>query len=428
MKLNDKNTATFKTDPDTGFLVTTAKLARIGAMQYLGEELGRTAGKVYDVVVEEKDLFNSETIKSFDGAAVTIEHPEEMAVNASNWKELAVGHISNVRREGEFLVGDVIVNDSSAIRIVQSGKNEVSCGYDADLIDANDGTIKKQNIKGNHLAIVSEGRCGVDCKLSLNDGKPKMKKKSTITDSLRKAFGLNKPKAKAVKFGDAKRSLKAKAKKLNDAKADFDAKLKDAEEVIANPDAPVEEKAAAVQELQAEASNLMEEATAAIDEATAATEQAEEIAAQIEEEAPADGTITDEDVAGVAAEADDRIAALETENQELKDKIKELEEQLATEKEKEEQAVTANDARRVFPKVVIKDSMSSVDIKRAVVVSTGAYDTKSVRTLTDCALNSAYAAALTVGAKTSNVGKKFLANDSKPTERKLPASLRKGAK
>ena len=74
MKIQDKSQAKFILD-SSGYLVTTAKLARIGAMQYLGEEIGRQAGKVYDVYVDESELFNDATMKSFEGKTVTNDHP-----------------------------------------------------------------------------------------------------------------------------------------------------------------------------------------------------------------------------------------------------------------------------------------------------------------------------------------------------------------
>ena len=410
MKIQDKSQAKFVLDSN-GYLVTTARMGRVGAMQYLGEEIGKQSGQVFDVYTDEQDLFSEETIKSFEGKPVTIEHPEEMEVNASNWKELSVGHISNIRRDGDFLIGDVVINDTKAIQIVQKGKIELSFGYDAELVEA-DGKIKKVDIKGNHLAIVDEGRCGDKCKLG--DGKP-----SIMSKLLTRFFGDKKAKIK-LKLGDSIRSTKQMKKKLGDSKADFDAKFKDAEEIVVSPDATVEEKAAVIQELQAEATSLMEEATAVVEEAQAATEQAEQLAAQVEQEVPPATNDADPDV-------ESKVADLEAQVQEKDAKIAELEAELESLKEKEAQATTANDAKRVFPKLAIKDSMSSIEIKRAVVMSTGAYDKESVKTLTDCALNSAYAAALTVGAKTNNIGSKLLANDSKAQTKQLPKALR-GAK
>lgn len=424
MKLKDSNSAIFRLDPDTGYMTTTAKLSRIGAMEYLGSELGRNPKQVYDVVVEESELFQDSVIKSFENRPVSIEHPDDKdgnEVNADNWRKLAVGHIYNVRRDGDFLVGDVVVNDAAAIKTIQSGKVEVSCGYDADLVDSEDGSIKKVNIRGNHLAIVDEGRCGSECRLQ--DGKPKMSESKSI---LRKLFGLNKPKTK-IKVGDSKVKFADRKKKLNDAKADFDAKLKDVEEIVVSADATVEEKAAAVQELLTEADNLKTEADAIQEEASQAVDQAAELAAEIEKEAPTDATVTDEDVVAVAGEAGDEIARLEARVAELEAENQQLKDELAAEKEKNAATSTMADAKKHFPKVVLKDSMSSKDIKRAVVVSTGAFTDAEAKKLADCALDSAYATAKVANAKTNNIGRKIL-GDSVKTKTQNRASQLGGKK
>lgn len=397
MKLQDKSNHTSFVTDERGYLVTTAKLARTGAMQYLGEELGRTTGKVYDVVVDAEQLFTPETIKSFENLPVTIEHPEEQQVTSDNWEELSVGHIYNVRQDGEYLVGDVVVNSPKAIKLIQDGKVEVSCGYDADLIEKDD-IIIKENIKGNHLAIVDEGRCGNNCKLG--DGKP------NIMSKLKNLFGIKKTKPNA-KLADAK-------KRLVDAQAVYKQKLADLEEVVSS-DAPVEEKASAIDDLSTEVQAASEEITEVI-------EAIADLAGQIQEEAPVDTTANDE----MTAEEQSKVADLEAQLQEKNDLIKELEEKLASLEEKEAQATTANDVKRVFgDSVAVKSSMSSTDIKRSVVVSTGAYTKDGVKTLTDCALNSAYSAALTVGAKTNNIGSRLLANDSKPQAKTLSKAFRK---
>lgn len=394
MKLQDKSNHTSFVTDERGYLVTTAKLARTGAMEYLGSEIGRDANKVYEVHVDPEDLFNDETIKSFEGQPVTIEHPEEAEVTASNWDDLAVGHISNVRQDGEFLIGDVIVNSPKAIKTIQDGKVEVSCGYDADLIE-NNGIIKKTNIKGNHLAIVDEGRCGANCKLG--DGKP-----SVMSKLIKKLFGDKKAKQR-VKLGDAK-------KRLVDVNGVYQQKMADLQEVVAS-DAPVEEKAAAIEAATVEVNEALAEVTETL-------EQIEELSSEIEKEAPTETTANDE----LTAEEEAKIADLEAQVIEKDELIKELEEKLAALEEKEAAATTANDVKRVFgDKVAVTNKMSSTDMKRAVVVATGAYNDSNVKTLTDCALNSAYAAALTVSAK-SNLGKRIL-GDSKPKAKTLPKSL-----
>jgi Uncharacterized protein conserved in bacteria len=422
MKLNDNARARFKLT-DAGYLISEGvKLARTGPMEYLGSDLGKEENKIYDVYVNEDELFSPDTIKSFENVPITINHPEEMEVNSKNWEELTKGTIVNVRpsEDRKFLLGDAIINSANAIKTIQDGTSEVSCGYDADIETIN-GKLTKVNIRGNHLAVLDEGRCGSECKLNLNDGKPKeMTKKRTMLD---KILGRKPKKSTSVKFGDAKIKLNDRKKKLNDAKADFDKKLADAEEVVLSADATTEEKAAAVQELQAEAASLTEEAQAVLDDAQAATAQAEELASQIEEEVPAT-TVTDEDTAAAAAE----LADLEAQLQEKDAKIAQLEEENKSLKDAEDNSATLGDAKASFPKVAFKDGMSARQAKAAAVASTGSYTVDQALKLQDCALNSAYAAAKTMQIKKPEIGKKFVGNDSK-SEPKVPASLRnKGAK
>lgn len=427
MKLNDKSQARFKLT-DQGYLVSEGvKLARVGPMEYLGSDLGKNPREVYDVYVEADQLFNDATIQSFNNTPMSIQHPEEMEINSKNWEELAVGHITNIRpsEDLQFLLGDAIVNSSKAITTIQDGMIEVSCGYDADIEEIN-GKLTKVNIRGNHLAIVDEGRCGSECKLNLNDGKPKkMADKRTM---MQKLLGI-KPKVAKVstKFGDAKSKLAARKKKLNDSKADFDKKFKDAEDIVVDPNATPEEKAAVVQELQAEAVTLMEEATAVIDEAQAATEQAESLAAQIEEEVPAT-TVTDADVAAAVEEDAAKVADLEAQVQELQNENADLKAQIAALEEANSQSSTLSDAKTVFKKATFKDSMSSKEIKATAVASTGAYSFADAMKLADCALNSAYAAAKTVNATKSQIGSKLIANDAKAAPKTPKALQPRGAK
>ncbi len=78
---------------------------------------------------------------SFEGMAVTIGHPRDfdgqiIFVTPDNWRQLAHGHIQNVRRgtddKTDLLLADVIVKTPEALQAIDDGDDEVSCGYDAD--------------------------------------------------------------------------------------------------------------------------------------------------------------------------------------------------------------------------------------------------------------------------------------------------------
>jgi hypothetical protein len=115
----------------------------------------------------------------FRGMAVTIGHPKDfngniIFVTPQNWRQLANGHIQNVRRgsgeQSDLLLADVIAKTPEAIQAVENGDDEVSCGYDADYRQISPGIAEQYAITGNHLALVPNGRAGSRC--ALGDSMP----------------------------------------------------------------------------------------------------------------------------------------------------------------------------------------------------------------------------------------------------------------
>lgn len=115
-----------------------------------------------------EDINDPKTIASFEGKPVTLNHPNEF-VTPDNWKDVAVGTVQNVRpsklKDGTaVLIADLLITDSEAIKKVKSNDfREVSCGYDADYVSIAPGRGRQESIVGNHVALVSAGRCGPDC-------------------------------------------------------------------------------------------------------------------------------------------------------------------------------------------------------------------------------------------------------------------------
>jgi hypothetical protein len=116
---------------------------------------------------DEAEVFHPDAIASFEGKPITMHHPED-AVTPENWSELSKGHAQNVRRgsglETDCLIADFLIMEKQTIDDVQSGKiKEVSCGYDAAYVETGPGRGKQTEIRGNHIALVERGRCGVTC-------------------------------------------------------------------------------------------------------------------------------------------------------------------------------------------------------------------------------------------------------------------------
>ena len=171
-----------------GFLICyDVPIASTALMLYAEGEIPVDAGKdgLIRVTRTPEELFSPATIASFEGKASVNDHPEE-DVTPENWKELSVGHVQNVRRgEGELedcLLADLVITDLQAIKDIEDGKREVSCGYDADYEQLSAGVGQQHNIIGNHVALVEKGRCGPRCAIG---DKAMAVKKVTLRDRVR---------------------------------------------------------------------------------------------------------------------------------------------------------------------------------------------------------------------------------------------------
>lgn len=162
-------------------MVASVLAARTGCQDYAGYEVGKPEFARVTVYRPEAEVFNRDSMRSFAGAPVTIEHPKE-AVTPTNWRDHAVGDVStdDIVRDGEAVRVPFMLRDADAIAKVESGKREISMGYSCDLAFedgvAPDGTpyqAVQRNIRINHLAIVDKARGGPT--LRIGDKEPTMK-------------------------------------------------------------------------------------------------------------------------------------------------------------------------------------------------------------------------------------------------------------
>lgn len=174
----------------SGFLVChDVPIARTGEMLYGAGEVPVEPGPdgIVRISRTPDEVFRPETIASFEGAAVTMDHPDDF-VGPSNWNDLAVGTVMNVRRgtgiEDDLLLADLMITNQGAIDEVRAGLREVSCGYDAGYEQVGPGRGVQREIIGNHVALVERGRCGPRCAIGdkepedmkTKDSKPKGKR------------------------------------------------------------------------------------------------------------------------------------------------------------------------------------------------------------------------------------------------------------
>ncbi len=216
---------TRETTPEGYLLCRDVPVARIGTLMYGDGEVPVTADNTGLILIQrgEEDLFDPKTMASFEGKAVTNDHPGDW-VNPSNWKELAVGTAHSVRRgegaEADFLIADLLITDQDAIDAVMGEKVEISLGYDADYVEISPGKGVQRNIFGNHVALVDKGRCGSRCSIgdSFMSDKTK-KKKISFADRIRNL----------VKTKDAEEAEKL-AKAVEDEELEIETKDSDDDE------------------------------------------------------------------------------------------------------------------------------------------------------------------------------------------------------
>ncbi len=188
--ITDKFSISKRRVSDEGFLIVEdSPFAKTGVLEYNHLELsisGVPAGVTLDpakpirVFRDGGQLFDEKTLKSFRSKPITLQHPENF-VDSGSFRDTAVGFTKDdVVRDGDFMKGSLVIMDKGAIIKINSGIEELSLGYTAN-IDYAPGVTKDNitfdavmsNIRGNHIAIVSRGRCGTDCKIA--DQKQKLK-------------------------------------------------------------------------------------------------------------------------------------------------------------------------------------------------------------------------------------------------------------
>jgi uncharacterized protein len=152
-----------------GYLICrNVPLARIGVQRYHGSEIPVPAGAdgFVDVDRPEREIFDPVSIASFEGKPVTLDHPMTN-IGPWNWRQHAVGHVQHVRRgegaQADLLIGDLLITDPQAIDAIRSGLRGVSVGYDANYDTFGPGRARQRDIRANHIALVSEPRCGPRC-------------------------------------------------------------------------------------------------------------------------------------------------------------------------------------------------------------------------------------------------------------------------
>ncbi len=147
-------------------------LSRVGVFPYLGKTLGPKfePDRIYNVLRPEEELANPDCIESFRLLPWINDH-EMLGPDASGYTPAEAKGVQGVIGEEIYfqdgiLYGNIKVFSNVLAELIESGKKQLSAGYRC-LYEQASGIwngIKydavQRHIRGNHLALVAEGRMG----------------------------------------------------------------------------------------------------------------------------------------------------------------------------------------------------------------------------------------------------------------------------
>lgn len=174
----------------------TALSVRDGVLEYLGAELGlEPEDKVFRVYRSSATISN--TAMKMRGLPITDDHVSLDVPAPSHGGFVSDAEMVDVSDEAlaaRIAIKNQLAISDTLLAKVQTGKRELSLGYQADLIpyEGEGGyDFEQRNIMPHHLAVVDQGRCGGMC--SFLDRKPEPPApapapKETDMSKLHKAF------------------------------------------------------------------------------------------------------------------------------------------------------------------------------------------------------------------------------------------------
>lgn len=155
-------------------LTAKPRIARTGIQLYLGSECGRNDMDIVRVYRPPGAVFHKDALHSYTHIPLTLDHPKD-GVTKDNWKQLATGEVHDeVLRDGDSVRVPILIRDATAIKAYKNGVNQLSVGYDCNLIwqagvtdDGEAYDAVQDGIIANHLAQVAAARGG--SKLRIGD-------------------------------------------------------------------------------------------------------------------------------------------------------------------------------------------------------------------------------------------------------------------
>lgn len=168
---------TARTFDENGYLhVSTSNITKEQVVPYVGDtipgwqELGLKPKAIYQIYRPADEI--EKAVDTFNGLPLSLDHWE---MDASNMpKDKIVGSLgTDAAFDAPYLTNSLTVTDADAIRRINSGEfRDLSAGYLCDVV-MQDGIFdgkhydgRMENIRGNHVALVREGRAGHDVRVA----------------------------------------------------------------------------------------------------------------------------------------------------------------------------------------------------------------------------------------------------------------------
>lgn len=151
-------------------------LSKAGVFPYLGKQISSELepDKIYQVYRPAEELLSEETINSFKLLPIVDDHTmlgTEPGMMPAEEKGVHGTSGSDVYGKDGKLYGDLKIYSETLKDEIEAGKKELSMGYFCDY-ELTPGTFGGQhydavqrNIRGNHIALVEEGRMGPDVRV-----------------------------------------------------------------------------------------------------------------------------------------------------------------------------------------------------------------------------------------------------------------------
>jgi len=157
------------------FMEVVCPISKVGIFEYSGAQISADLppDQIYGVYRSEQELNNPETIESFKLIPFTDEHcmlsgdaSDELTDSSDKGVHGTTGE--TVEFNAPYLTANVKIFSGKLMNLIDNGKRELSIGYRC-VYEAQNGEYDgkqyhflQTNIRGNHLALVQEGRSGHD--------------------------------------------------------------------------------------------------------------------------------------------------------------------------------------------------------------------------------------------------------------------------